>query len=505
MRIEYVSHATMCVETEDAKILFDPWWDGASYNGQWNVFPKPINVDQCLDADFIMISHGHEDHLHHQTLANYKNKKAHLFYPFQWQKGIEGYFNELGFSKVTEGITGKKYKISKSTTVTYLANGLDSIIIVDDGKEVMVNINDSLHAHHKNVIAAFCVEIKKIIGRKIDYVFCGFGGASWFPNNFHVEGKNDIEIGEVREQVFAHNFCAIVNQLQPKYAVPFAADFALLRADQRWINTTRFDREKLQAYYSEFFEDKEIVKTMYSGDVIKDGTFHLSSPYRKELEENGELESLIDTQYKNEIQDRNDFSSNGKIDMDKLCSNIVDNLNGRSFLFGEDKLKQVKYSLEFLGEEKTKFLNIEFKNNKFEGIRSEKISDASFLVIKGEARIFEYSISSPWGGDAITIGYGANMHIFDKSIFEKGLDSICIQLITRHPIASQTAKKDLYRTAKYFATNKLMSKFAVKRLIKGDSTKSNSYNRDYWLNKTKCDVCKVCDIPLLTAEFAEKL
>jgi hypothetical protein len=436
---------------------------------------------------------------------NYQNKKAHLFYPFQWQKGIEGYFKELGFSKITEGITGKKYRITNDTTVTYLANGLDSIIIIDDGQEILVNINDSLHAHHINVIDAFCTEIKKLVGREIDYAFCGFGGASWFPNNFHCEGKDDVEIGEVREQVFAHNFCKIVDQLQPKIAVPFAADFALLRTDQRWINTTRFDREKLLKYYNDYFGKGNFIRTMYSGDYINNGILNSVSPYRNELKKRGSLDDLIDIQYSDEIIERNSIKEKSESDIDKLCFDILNNINARSFLFTKEKLEEVKYSLDFIGVKKDNYLNIQFIDNKFVGRRSNSVSKDSFLSIKGKPEIFKYSIASEWGGDAITIGYGADMYIYDKSILDKGLDSICTQLITRHPIASKTIKKDLFRTAKYFATNKLMSKFALKRIVKGDGAKSPSYNRDYWLSKTKCDVCKVCDIPLLTADFAENL
>ena len=37
-------------------------------------------------------------------------------------------------------------------------------------------------------------------------MFCGFGGAGYFPNTIRCPGKNDLEIGQAREQLFAHNF-----------------------------------------------------------------------------------------------------------------------------------------------------------------------------------------------------------------------------------------------------------------------------------------------------------
>jgi hypothetical protein len=53
MRVEYISHACLLIETADLKIVTDPWFNGAAYCGQWHVFPKPVNVDLLNDVDVI--------------------------------------------------------------------------------------------------------------------------------------------------------------------------------------------------------------------------------------------------------------------------------------------------------------------------------------------------------------------------------------------------------------------------------------------------------------------
>ena len=211
MRIEYISHATLLIDTGDVKILTDPWFNGPAYCGQWHIFPKPVNVEVANSADFILLSHGHEDHLHHETLLSL-DKTVKVFYPYQWQKGIKDYFHEIGFKNVTEAITYKTYKISATTSITYMANSLDSIIIIESNGEVLVNVNDALHAHPAKIIDLFAAKIRNK-WKTIDYVFCGYGGASYFPNTVHFEGKNDLEMGMTREQLFAHNFCRINNML----------------------------------------------------------------------------------------------------------------------------------------------------------------------------------------------------------------------------------------------------------------------------------------------------
>src|SRR5262245_24677432 len=111
MRITYISHACLYVETSDAKILIDPWFEGPAYQDQWYVFPKPVNTEALKQADFILCTHGHEDHLHAPTLATL-NKNARIFYPYQWKDGIGTFLSELGYSDFTEAISFRSYPIS---------------------------------------------------------------------------------------------------------------------------------------------------------------------------------------------------------------------------------------------------------------------------------------------------------------------------------------------------------------------------------------------------------
>ncbi|MGH9940372.1 MAG: MBL fold metallo-hydrolase, partial [Blastocatellia bacterium] len=247
MKIEYVGHACLLIDTGKIKIATDPWFDGPAYCGQWHIFPKPVNTAALNQTDVIALSHGHEDHLHAPSLEQIKGDKR-VFYPYLWFGGTKEYLQSMGFGKVTEAVTYKSYRVDGETTITYLINGLDSVIVIESRNKVLVNINDALHSSSVDTINLFTDAIR---GRwpQIDYLFCGFGGASYFPNCFHVPGKDDLAIGRLREQLFAHNFCRIVSGLKPKIAAPFAADFALLSPAQRWINDIRFPRSLMKQYY----------------------------------------------------------------------------------------------------------------------------------------------------------------------------------------------------------------------------------------------------------------
>lgn len=55
MKIKYLGHATLLVELNDKKLLFDPFITG-------NPLAGDIDMGQ-LEPDYILITHGHEDHV----------------------------------------------------------------------------------------------------------------------------------------------------------------------------------------------------------------------------------------------------------------------------------------------------------------------------------------------------------------------------------------------------------------------------------------------------------
>ena len=55
MKITYLGHACLLVELSGSKLLFDPFISGNELAGH-------IDIDR-LEADYILISHGHQDHI----------------------------------------------------------------------------------------------------------------------------------------------------------------------------------------------------------------------------------------------------------------------------------------------------------------------------------------------------------------------------------------------------------------------------------------------------------
>jgi hypothetical protein len=106
---------------------------------------------------------------------------------------------------------------------------------VSDGSEVCINLNDALHSAPRDVQLAFIRRLKAWYP-KIDYVFCGYGVASHFPNCYVIPGKDRESTAAERQRYFNRQWAWIINELAPRFGFPFAADVALLEADLFWSN-----------------------------------------------------------------------------------------------------------------------------------------------------------------------------------------------------------------------------------------------------------------------------
>lgn len=503
MKVEYICHACLFIDTGDVRIVTDPWVRGSAYAGQWHVFPKPVASERVASADVLLISHGHEDHLHPETLELVP-KTVPVFFPYNWY-GSKAYLEELGFKRVREAQTGRRYRIGKKTFVTYIANNLDSIVVIEADGRVLIDVNDALHAHHPRVIELFVEQIRRRWPR-IDMVFCGFGGASYFPNTIHVEGKDDEAVGRLREQFFIHNFCRIVAGLKPRVAVPFAADFALLEPNNEWMNRIRFPREHIADYFQEHFGSESpdtAVHAMYPGDMLDNETLRPDSPYRAELAD-GDLHHLIARQYAEEIEALRHPPMITEESADQLADEIRENVSLRAKLFSPELLATLRFCVRATDVVENACYHIRFVDGSPCVERSgEPLADES-LLIAISSRILRYSFGSTWGGDAITIGYAADIQILDKRVLLKKLDTVCVRLLTRHPAASRHMLKQPFRAARYLLGNPLTRKWAMRRLMHRDNLDA-TYDAGLWLARTKCEVCQVCDMPLLDSKFSETL
>lgn len=201
MKITQVGHAALLVEGGGVTLLSDPWWAGPCFGAQWWVYPRPyLQALEGRRIDYIYISHGHHDHFHTGTLSLLDKSAVVLV---SAAADLADAVRELGFQvrliAPHEAVAlGERGQLKVRIVPTY---GDDTLMALDDGDEVCLNLNDALHSAPAAVQERHIRQLKAWYPR-INYAFCGFGIASHFPNCYRIPGKLNRHTTERRQLYF---------------------------------------------------------------------------------------------------------------------------------------------------------------------------------------------------------------------------------------------------------------------------------------------------------------
>ena len=82
MRVTFLGHVGMYIETEGGSVLCDPWFTPA-YFGSWFPFPRNDTLDTkpFTSPDYLYISHLHRDHFDPEWLRAHVDKTATVLLP----------------------------------------------------------------------------------------------------------------------------------------------------------------------------------------------------------------------------------------------------------------------------------------------------------------------------------------------------------------------------------------------------------------------------------------
>jgi L-ascorbate metabolism protein UlaG (beta-lactamase superfamily) len=120
LRITWIGHSSLLIETDGKRILTDPvWGQRASFSaiiGPKRFFPAPLQLDQLPELDAILLSHDHYDHLDHPTIK----KLAHTDTPIYCSLGVGDIIEKWGIkkSRITEMDWTDEVTIGGDTTIT---------------------------------------------------------------------------------------------------------------------------------------------------------------------------------------------------------------------------------------------------------------------------------------------------------------------------------------------------------------------------------------------------
>lgn len=249
MKIKLYRSATIGLELRGGyKILMDPWLTDGEYYGSWSHYPffdLEKNLNEINNYNAIYISHIHPDHCSEDTLKKI-NKNIPVYIHSYHTKFIKFKIEKLGF-KVIELKNNKRTKLSENAYLNIFAadncnpelcykftgcadftskensQQIDTLSLIDDGKNVIMNVNDC----PIELAQSTFYEIKKQYD-KINVLLTGYGGAGPYPQCFENLSLEEKRVAaQLKEKQFLNQAIKYINNIKPDYYLPFAGTYTL--------------------------------------------------------------------------------------------------------------------------------------------------------------------------------------------------------------------------------------------------------------------------------------
>lgn len=223
MKIRFVSHASVSVESNGTTLLCDPWLFGKAFNRGWALL-SPAATVPWQKVDYVWISHQHPDHLHFPTLKSLnvqQRNRLTMLYQKHASPRIIRVLQGLGYSDVRELKLNKWIRLPGGLEVICgSAGSMDSWIAIRAEGVTVLNLNDCV------VSPSHLAYISHLVG-KVTVLLTQFSFANWIGNGADELGEAERKLRDLRHRI---------TFLQPEATIPFASFIYFCNQENSWMN-----------------------------------------------------------------------------------------------------------------------------------------------------------------------------------------------------------------------------------------------------------------------------
>ena len=440
-RLKLFRSSTVGIISENFKLLCDPWLVDGEYYGSWSHYP-PYNLDENIDEinsyDAIYISHIHPDHCSEKTLKKI-SKDIPIYILSYHSKFLKFKLEKLGFN-VNEIHNFESKSLSRNFKIKiisadncdpelcYKFNGcanileknetqqIDSLALIEVDNIKILNLNDCPYDLAKSTFG------KILKNSEIDLLMLGYGGAGPYPQCFqNLSHDEKITEADSKRDSFLNNASKFINDLNPKYFLPFAGTYFLTGRlsslhDLRGVPSID--------YASDYLQKKIITKSkcikLNVDDYLNLNNFKTSKEYtpydEKEVQE-----------YMNTVLSKKKLSY--ELD-DEVNNDEIFSLVKKAHLRYIKKIKELNIKLEsnILIKVFKKYIFINNKENKVSLIDQDEIrSMNNYVIYDLDVKLLKRILMGPkyahWNNAEIGshINFFRKPNVFDRKIY----NSIC--------------------------------------------------------------------------------
>jgi hypothetical protein len=180
----------------------------------------------------------------------------------------------------------------------------------------------------------------------------------------------------------------------------------------------------------------------------------------------------VKDQYSEEIAAPGSVACMSEAEAELLAGAILANVKERKSLYDVKTLGELEFTIRMQDCEINPCFNIRFASGEPMLWRSPAPASGSRLVLETSSRLLFYAFASDWGGDAITLGYGCEIYMFDEDAIQASLDVVCLRLLTRQPAASRHFREEPFRLARHLFSSPTARAWLTRAALKRVSEKS---------------------------------
>ena len=202
-KIQHLGHACFKYEWRGVKLVTDPWFFSA-FTDAW--FPYPDNrgnLGAALDADYIYISHAHEDHFDRKFLREVDPARTTLIIP-----DFRSHYLERELRDLELGVAYIKLKHGESMT---LGRGVTVTMLIDrshkEDSALLMESSDGFRFLDSNDCELALSDWPK----DIDLLACQFSGATWYPQCYSYDQATQAKKAQ---QVRDNNFNRLAHRVE---------------------------------------------------------------------------------------------------------------------------------------------------------------------------------------------------------------------------------------------------------------------------------------------------
>ena len=236
MKVTYIGHAGLYIETEDCNILCDPWvHSNPAFFNSWYVYPENNLIDwEYLKkrTTHLYVSHVHRDHFDEKFLSGLfnVNKSVQVILPDYKYADLKERFCKIGaqhFNISTLEVGGTR--IYTYVCETFDREREDSALLVSDVDMNFLNVNDSkiLPKHKKHIFKNY---------GHIHMMACQASGASYYPNSYNYTDEEKLEKCDLHRSRVIDRFLKLKDDLKVDKAVITAGPPIILDKGMTHLN-----------------------------------------------------------------------------------------------------------------------------------------------------------------------------------------------------------------------------------------------------------------------------